>query len=99
MGAFLEDPGAHLCGTDLVHARGVRTVTLYSLLVRLEELGYVTSDWVEDPDENGSGVRRRAYRITPSGLQLAYRVTRDSGTAHYRLFDYLPYHMSTMASR
>jgi PadR family transcriptional regulator, regulatory protein PadR len=40
--------------------------SLYPLLYRLEERGWITGKWIEKPDER----RRRFYRLTPEGRRV-----------------------------
>ena len=40
--------------------------SLYPLLYRLEERGWIKGTWVEKPDER----RRRFYRLTPQGKRV-----------------------------
>jgi len=40
--------------------------SLYPLLYRLEERGWIKGAWVERPDER----RRRVYRLTPEGRRV-----------------------------
>jgi PadR family transcriptional regulator len=40
-----------------------KVASLYPMLYRLEERGWIAGKWVEKPDER----RRRFYRITPAG--------------------------------
>jgi PadR family transcriptional regulator, regulatory protein PadR len=40
--------------------------SLYPLLYRLEERGWIKGAWVEKPDER----RRRVYRLTPEGRRI-----------------------------
>jgi PadR family transcriptional regulator PadR len=40
--------------------------SLYPLLYRLEERGWIRGAWVERPDER----RRRVYRLTPEGRRV-----------------------------
>jgi transcriptional regulator len=40
--------------------------SLYPLLYRLEERGWIKGAWVEKPDER----RRRFYRVTPEGRRV-----------------------------
>ena len=50
--------------------------SLYPLLYRLEERGWIKGAWVEKPDER----RRRVYRLTPEGRRVlsAQRRTWDA---------------------
>jgi DNA-binding PadR family transcriptional regulator len=69
--AFSEDARAELAGTDLMKAARVSSGTLYPILLRLEKSGVLTSRWEKGRPEDLGRPRRRYYRITPSGVQLA----------------------------
>jgi PadR family transcriptional regulator, regulatory protein PadR len=56
-------------GYDLCRQAGIKSGTLYPLLIRLEEQGYLTAEW-QAPAEPGRPPRH-AYRLTATGLQLA----------------------------
>ena len=49
--------------------------TVYPLLDRLERAGMLESHWDESPRP---GARRRLYRLTPEGRQVAHQVQRDA---------------------
>src|ERR687892_1745851 len=54
--------------SKLIHARSAGQITfhidsLYPLLYRLEERGWIKGTWVEKPDER----RRRFYKLTAEG--------------------------------
>ena len=64
-------PGVPLSGTDLHRRTGVRLSTLYPLLTRLEGYGWLSSAWEDiDPVREGRP-RRRLYRLTEEGVQVA----------------------------
>jgi PadR family transcriptional regulator, regulatory protein PadR len=55
----------------LIHTRSGGQLTfhidsLYPLLYRLEERGWIKGAWVEKPDER----RRRFYKVTPAGRRV-----------------------------
>jgi PadR family transcriptional regulator, regulatory protein PadR len=55
----------------LIHTRSGGQITfhidsLYPLLYRLEERGWIKGAWVEKPDER----RRRFYKVTPEGRRV-----------------------------
>ena len=55
----------------LIHSRSNGQLTfhidsLYPLLYRLEERGWIKGAWVEKPDER----RRRFYKVTPEGRRV-----------------------------
>ncbi|MGZ8282587.1 MAG: PadR family transcriptional regulator [Allosphingosinicella sp.] len=55
-------------GYDLAQATGLRSGTLYPLLIRLEAQGYLEAQW-QAPAAPGRPPRH-AYRLTASGLAL-----------------------------
>lgn len=56
-------------GYDLCRAAGVKSGTLYPLLIRLEAQGHLEAEW-QSPTEPGRPPRH-AYRLTTSGRALA----------------------------
>ncbi|GLY05081.1 MULTISPECIES: PadR family transcriptional regulator [Actinoplanes] len=69
--AFLEDPDADRYGLDLMRASGHPSGTLYPILLRLQNAGWVDAVWEEiDPVAAGRPARRY-YRLTPDGLVAA----------------------------
>jgi PadR family transcriptional regulator PadR len=67
--ATLADAGSQWShGYDLCRASGIKSGTLYPLLIRLETQGHLESEWL--PAENGRPPRH-AYRLTPAGRRLA----------------------------
>ena len=61
--------GAWLHGYDLCRQAGVKSGTLYPLLIRLEEQGYLEAEW-QAPAEPGRPPRH-TYRLTAAGRALA----------------------------
>ncbi len=67
LAAFLESPGQELYGFGLMRATGVKSGSLYPLLDRLEQMGWIEG-YDEAIDEHVEGrPRRRLYRLTASG--------------------------------
>lgn len=56
-------------GYDLCREAGIKSGTLYPLLIRLEGQGYLAADW--QAAESPGRPPRHVYRLTPTGLQLA----------------------------
>ena len=56
--------------------------TVYPLLTRLEDLGWVETRWedVGEGAERASGPRRRFYRLTPDGLVQARTALASEST-------------------
>ena len=63
-------------GYELVRQAGVKSGTLYPLLIRLEAQGYLEAEW-QAPAAPGRPPRH-AYRLTASGMQLA----REKAAVH-----------------
>jgi transcriptional regulator len=70
--SLLEDRTRH--GYDIARLIEIRSkgtlrfhaASLYPLLYRLEERGWIKGAWIEKPDER----RRRFYRVTPVGRRV-----------------------------
>ncbi|WP_371424658.1 PadR family transcriptional regulator [Tardiphaga sp.] len=69
LSALLDARGAWSHGYELAQIAGVKSGTLYPLLIRLETQGYLEAEW-QQPAEGGRPPRH-AYRLTASGVQLA----------------------------
>jgi DNA-binding PadR family transcriptional regulator len=68
---FSDNVRNELAGADLMKAARVSSGTLYPILLRLEKAGVLVSRWEEERPEDLGRPRRRFYRITPAGVQLA----------------------------
>jgi PadR family transcriptional regulator, regulatory protein PadR len=78
LGEMLNDPDGSRYGLDLCAATGLPSGTIYPILARLEQYGWVESDW-EDPEAHVSEgrPRRRYYRLTRDGAELASSALRE----------------------
>jgi PadR family transcriptional regulator, regulatory protein PadR len=74
---FAENVRAELAGADVMKAARVSSGTLYPILLRLERAGVLTSRWERKRPEILGRPRRRYYRITPAGVQVAHEALRD----------------------
>lgn len=61
-------------GLEIATATKLRTGTVYPILWRAEEAGWVISEREEDNEREGGGVRRY-YRLTESGVRKALELT------------------------
>jgi DNA-binding PadR family transcriptional regulator len=68
LAGLLDAAGGWRHGYELARAAGVKSGTLYPLLIRLEAQGYLEAEW--QPPEPGRPPRH-AYRLTPRGVRLA----------------------------
>jgi PadR family transcriptional regulator PadR len=73
--AFNDDADLH--GWAITKATKRSGPTVYGVLDRLENNGWITSRW-ENQDSESNKPRRRLYRFTPTGVIVA----RDLLTAH-----------------
>ena len=65
---FVERPTDWRYGYELSRETGLKSGTLYPILMRLETYGLLEARWVATEE----GVPpRHTYRLTPNGLQLA----------------------------
>lgn len=68
---LLADPAAEKYGLEICKAVGLASGTVHPLLYKFEDLGWLESRFEEiDPSDAGRP-RRRFYRLTPDGVELA----------------------------
>jgi PadR family transcriptional regulator, regulatory protein PadR len=65
-------------GLEIIKATGRPSGSVYPLLDRLEQAGWVTSQWDDDTDRRGP--RRRMYRLTTDGAAEAREVLAKAAT-------------------
>ena len=70
------DPTRWWYGYDIAKRAGVSSGTLYPLLTRLSQRGYLIAKWEDDPPEGRP--RRHLYQLTSSGLAHATELTRSA---------------------
>ncbi|GAA3441330.1 PadR family transcriptional regulator [Planomonospora venezuelensis] len=77
---FLSDPAQRRYGLELCEATELPSGTVYPVLARLEQIGWLNSHW-EEPDTHvdAGRPRRRYYTITPDGTEKS----RDAITRAY----------------
>ncbi|GAA0266166.1 PadR family transcriptional regulator [Cryptosporangium japonicum] len=77
LAALLADPDADHYGLELMQAAGLASGTLYPILRRLTEAGWLTASWEDvDPAEAGRPARRY-YRLTAEGATEARRALAE----------------------
>ena len=75
---LLDEPLAEHYGLEVSKAAGLPSGSLYPILARLEQHGWVTSNW-EKLDEREAGRRRRRYyQLTPDGAARAREALADT---------------------
>jgi PadR family transcriptional regulator, regulatory protein PadR len=74
---FLDQPARDQYGFGLMRSTGVKSGSLYPILGRFEEAGWIEG-YEEDIDEHAEGrPRRRLYRLTANGQREASRAVAD----------------------
>jgi len=72
LSAFLEGPAEGLYGLQVIRATGMKSGAIYPILRRLEDRGWLTSEWERGFDPRSGGrPARRYYRLTPGGAERA----------------------------
>ncbi len=66
---LLDAQGRWKHGYDLAAATGLKSGTLYPLLIRLDAQGYLEAEW--QPPAASGRPPRHAYRLTAAGERLA----------------------------
>jgi PadR family transcriptional regulator PadR len=68
---LLDHPLQEHYGLEISKAAGLASGSLYPTMARLERAGWVSSDW-EQVDTHAAGrPRRRYYKLTPDGAEMA----------------------------
>jgi DNA-binding PadR family transcriptional regulator len=78
--ALLDDPEAWCYGYDLSQQTGLKSGTLYPILMRLERVGLLAARW-QSPARPGAPPRH-LYRLTAAGMRVArekLRATKGRG--------------------
>ena len=68
--AFLRQPGSWRYGYDLARETGLKSGTLYPLLIRLSEQGLLEAEW-RMPGEGAARGPRHSYRLSAAGLAFS----------------------------
>ncbi len=64
---FFEDPLTEFSGADILNTTSLLSGSLYPILYRLEDAGWLTARWEQvDPSQEGRP-RRRFYKLTDNG--------------------------------
>ena len=69
-------------GYDLMKSTGIKSGTLYPILMRLHERGLLESRW-EEASQVGKPPRH-AYRLTDTGLKAAYEIDNRPAPAAFK---------------
>lgn len=75
--AFLS-PGTWRHGYELAKETGLKSGTLYPILIRLADRGLVEAIWEEE--QPAGRPRRHLYRLTAEGAKVAREALRTNGS-------------------
>jgi PadR family transcriptional regulator PadR len=85
LAALMASPRAEMSGTEIGREAKVASGTLYPILMRFEEAGWLISRWEDgDPRELGRP-RRRFYSVTAVGAAKARSAFRELEPAFRRM--------------
>jgi PadR family transcriptional regulator PadR len=79
LAALLLQPRAWHHGYELSKRTGLKSGTLYPLLIRLNDQGLLEAKWLE-PETPGKPPRH-AYKLSPNGLAFAREITQSLSVA------------------
>ena len=79
LSAFLERPAEWLYGYDLSKQIGLSSGTLYPILMRLGDRGYMETEWTEPAKEGRPP--RHMYRLTTAGRVWATEALAETKTS------------------
>ena len=68
---FVDDPSDQKSGADIRAITGLASGTVYPILLRFEQAGWLQSEWEKVDPSEVQRPRKRLYRITPTGLSRA----------------------------
>jgi len=81
LGVLLSDPIGEHYGLEIAKRAGLASGSLYPILARLEEAGWITGAW-EQIDPVAAGRRpRRYYTLTANGAQHGWRALDEARQA------------------
>ena len=81
LSTFLSDPKAGLSGAEISKRTGLKSGTLYPILIRLETAKWLKSEWEAGDPKILGRPRRRFYSITAVGARSAKAELKEFGIA------------------
>ena len=81
--ALIQHPGA--CGSELTKLTRLSSGSLYPILIRLEQAGWLSSEWEEQEPTQLGRPRRRNYTVTAVGEREARRHAQAASVPMGRL--------------
>lgn len=69
LAALMREPSQWQHGYEMAQETGLKSGTMYPILIRLSDRGLLEASWEEEPAPGRP--RRHLYRLTPDGLAVA----------------------------
>jgi PadR family transcriptional regulator PadR len=80
LGALSSHGGGWRYGYELAKETGLKSGSLYPILIRLADRGLLETDWEREPPRGRPP--RHLYRLTPSGEAHLAQMERGGATGH-----------------
>lgn len=77
LGVLLETSRDEMAGAEIAQTTKLASGTLYPILLRLEDAGWLASRWETDDPATLGRPRKRFYRVTGLGAKKAKAVFAD----------------------
>jgi PadR family transcriptional regulator PadR len=88
---FVEEPEREWFGLELLREIGVPSGSLYPILHRLEERGFLEARWEPIEEAAPEGRRpRRLYRLNPDSMEQARESLLESNSSPRSAFEFEP---------
>lgn len=84
--AFMEARGYCLYGGEVIQQTGIFSGSLYPILYRFENAGWLSAEWETLPASELGRPRRRLYKLTGAGqraAQAAFSALQTGGSAQW----------------
>jgi DNA-binding PadR family transcriptional regulator len=78
--AFIEAGGKELSGADIHERTGILSGTLYPVLIRFRQAGWLSDRWEDGKPTELGRPNRRYYRLTATGQRAYQRVVSNSSS-------------------
>ena len=81
LGALMANTHAELSGSDISRPTSLASGTLYPILMRLEDAGWLSSRWESENPRDLGRPRKRLYKLTETGIRSAQTAFQDVRSA------------------
>jgi PadR family transcriptional regulator, regulatory protein PadR len=75
---LLDDPASKHYGLEIGKAAGLPSGSIYPLLMRLEQAGWLESEWEKVDPKAAGRPRRRMYQLTGQGMEVGRQALEEA---------------------